>query len=114
MSRNMFAVIKSGGKQYKVSEGDVIKVEKFKSSKVKKSELKEGDKITFDEVLMTSNGKDAKIGTPLVKGSKVEGELESMGRDPKIRVIKFKSKSRYFKKYGHRQPFFKIKISKIS
>ena len=108
-----FAVIKSGGKQYKVSEGDVVKVERIKATG-KKTELNEGDKISFDEVLLTSDGKDTKIGNPLVKGAKVEGELKGFGKDKKIKVMKFKSKSRYFKRHGHRQDYFKVKINKIA
>jgi large subunit ribosomal protein L21 len=105
-----FAVIKTGGKQYKVSKGDSIKVEKIKAKK----ELKEGDKISFDEVLLTDSGKTTKVGTPLIKGAKVEGTIEKIGRAKKISVIRFKSKSRHFKRKGHRQPFFQIKIEKIS
>jgi len=105
-----FAVIKTGGKQYRVSEGDVVKIEKIKAGK---KEPAEGDKISFDEVLMVSDSKSTEIGAPLLKGKKVEGELQSLGRDKKITVIKYKSKSRYFRKKGHRQPYFKIKINSI-
>ena len=102
-----FAVIQTGGKQYKVAEGDVIKIEKLSS------EHKEGDKVTFDQVLLTDDGKDTKIGTPLVSGAKVEATIKEIGRDPKISVIRFRAKSRYHKKRGHRQPFFKVEISKV-
>jgi len=110
---NTFAVIKTGGKQYKVSEGELLKIEKIPAKDGKK-ELVGGDKIAFDEVLMIANDKDAKVGNPTIKGAKVEGELIDVGRSAKIRVVKFKSKSRYFKRHGHRQNFFKVKINKIA
>ena len=102
-----FAVIKTGGKQYKVSKGDVVKIEKLTG------EYKEGDKVTFEEVLLTDDGKATKVGTPNVSGAKVEGKITEIGRDPKISVIRFRPKSRYHKKRGHRQPFFKVEITKI-
>lgn len=104
----MFAVIKTGGKQYRVAEGDVFTTEKLSG------EHKEGDKVTFSEVLLTDTGKDTKIGTPTVSGSKVEGEIVSVGRAKKIRVIHYRAKSRHFKRAGHRQPFTKVKITKVS
>lgn len=102
-----FAVIKTGGKQYKVSEGDVLSIEKLQG------EHKEGDKVTFDKVLLVDNGKDTTIGTPYIKGASVTATLTEVGRAKKIMVIKFKSKSRYFNKRGHRQPFFKVQIDSI-
>ena len=102
-----FAVIKTGGKQYKVAVGDSVKVEKITGV------FKEGDKITFDQVLLVDNGKDTTIGTPTIKGAAVKGTLEEIGRAQKITVIHYKQKSRYFKKNGHRQPFFKVKIDSI-
>jgi len=106
---SIFAVIKTGGKQYKVSEGDSLKVEKIKS----KNELKEGDKISFDEVLLTDDGKKTEIGDPFVKGVKVGATIEKIGKSKKIDVIRYRAKSRYFKKKGHRQPFFQVKIISI-
>lgn len=104
-----FAVIETGGKQYKVSVGDTLKVEKIKG------EYKEGDSITFDKVLLVDNGTDTtNIGTPYVDGAKVEASLVEIGRNAKVTVIKYKQKSRYFKKNGHRQPYFKVKIEKIA
>ena len=104
-----FAVIEAGGKQYRVFEGDVIKIE------IIKGEHKEGDQIVFDKVLLIDNGKDVTdIGTPYIEGAKVVGTLSEIGRNPKVTVIKYKQKSRYLKKNGHRQPYFKIKIDKIS
>lgn len=102
-----FAVIESGGKQYSVSVGDVVKIEKLSG------DHKEGGKIIFDKVLLVDNGKDTTIGTPYIDKARVEGVLEKEGRDKKINVIRFKSKSRYFKQKGHRQPFMKVRINEI-
>jgi large subunit ribosomal protein L21 len=102
-----FAVIKTGGKQYKVSKGDSIKIEKLSGV------AKVGDKVSFEEVLLVDNGKDTTIGTPFIKGAKVEATVEEIGKLPTVTVIHYKQKSRYFKKNGHRQPFFKVKIDSI-
>lgn len=102
-----FAVIKTGGKQYKVSKGDSITIEKLSDT------AKIGDKVTFNEVLLVDNGKDTTIGTPFIKGASVEGSVEEIGKLPTVTVIHYKQKSRYFKKNGHRQPYFKVKISSI-
>ncbi|MCH7597556.1 50S ribosomal protein L21 [Patescibacteria group bacterium] len=102
-----FAVIQTGGKQYKVSVGDDLRIEKLAGV------FKEGDKITFDKVLLVDNGKDTTIGVPYIERAKVRATLKEIGRSKKISVIRFKSKSRYFKKKGHRQPFFKVKIESI-
>lgn len=105
-----FAVIETGGKQYRVSVGDSIKIEKLKDK-----EYKEGDVVTFDKVLLVDDGNDVTdIGTPYIASAKVSGILSEIGRAPKVTVIKYKQKSRYFKKNGHRQPFFKVKIDKIA
>jgi len=101
------AVIQTGGKQYKVSEGDSLRIEKIGA------DLKAGDKIIFDKVLLLDDGKDTKIGTPYLDGAKVEAVLEKEGRSKKISVIRFRAKSRYFKKKGHRQPFMDVSISSI-
>lgn len=102
-----FAVIQTGGKQYKVSKGDTLKIEKLAG------DFKKGDKITFDKVLLVDNGKDTTIGTPYISGAKVEAVFEEAGRAQKIDVIKYKQKSRYYKKNGHRQPYFQVKIESI-
>ncbi len=102
-----FAVIQTGGKQYKVSAGDTIRVEKLSG------EFKKGDKITFDKVLLVDNGKDTTIGTPFINGAKVLATFEGAARAQKVTVIKYKQKSRYFKKNGHRQPYFKVKIDAL-
>lgn len=102
------AVIKTGGKQYVVSKGDVITIEKLPG------ELAKGDKVTFEEVLMTDDGTTANVGTPFVKGAKVTGIVEVVGRAKKIDVVKYKAKSRYLKRRGHRQPHVKVKIDSLS
>lgn len=106
-----FAVIATGGKQYRVSKGDVVKIEKIKSDD--KATFKVGDKITFDKVMLVEDGKDTTIGTPYIAAAKVEGTLKEIGRNKTVEVIKYKQKSRYFKKNGHRQPWFKVEISAI-
>jgi large subunit ribosomal protein L21 len=103
-----FAVFTTGGKQYKVSVGDTIIIEKIVG------EYKEGDKITFDKVLLQDDGTVSTIGTPYITGSKVMATLIKIGRGKKIIVIKYKQKSRYFKKNGHRQPFFQVRIDSIN
>ena len=105
---SIFAVIETGGKQYRVSEGDIFTIELLKG------DHSEGDKIVFEDVLMIDNGSSSDIGTPLLAGKKVEAELLEIGRADKVTVIRYKSKSRYFKKRGHRQPFMKVKVSKIA
>lgn len=102
-----FAIIETGGKQYRVSEGDIITIEKIKG------EFSVGDKIVFDKVLMTDTGSASKIGTPYLAGTKVTAELVDEGRAKKVTVIRYKAKSRYFKKKGHRQPFMKVKITSV-
>ncbi|PIQ66635.1 MAG: 50S ribosomal protein L21 [Candidatus Zambryskibacteria bacterium CG11_big_fil_rev_8_21_14_0_20_42_18] len=105
----MFAVFATGGKQYRVSTGDLVKIEKLAGD-----EHKEGEKLVFDHVLLVDNGEsETTIGTPFIKGAKVEATLNKIGRYKTVDVIKYKQKSRYFKKYGHRQPYFEIKISSI-
>ncbi len=104
-----FAVIATGGKQYVVREGDLLKVEQLSGA----DKRKEGDKIVFDNVLLTDDGKDTKIGTPTIEGSKVEATLVADDRDKKLHVIRFRAKSRYFRKLGHRQPYTLVKITKV-
>ena len=101
------AVIATGGKQYKVSAGTVLKIEKIKG------DHKVGDKIVFDDVLMSDNGSNTVVGTPKVPGAKVEGIIKEIDRDAKVVVIHHKQKSRYYKKAGHRQPFFKVEITAV-
>ena len=97
------AVIETGGKQYVVTDGAVLNVEKLPETK--------GGKISFDKVLLVDDGSKAEIGAPYIKGAKIEAELVAEGRDQKVTVIHYRAKSRYFKKRGHRQHFSKVKIS---
>lgn len=101
------AVIKTGGKQYLVSAGDVIKIEKLKEAS------RVGDAISFDEVLLTDDGSSTKIGAPVLDKAKVEGKVLEIGRSKKVNVIRYKAKSNYFKKKGHRQSFLKVEITKV-
>ncbi len=102
-----FAVIQTGGKQYKVAVGDVVKIEKIVG------DYKEGDKVVFDKVLLVDNGSDTTIGTPYITGAKVTASITKIGRLAKVNVIKYKQKSKYFKKNGHRQPYFEVKIEGV-
>ena len=102
-----FAVIQTGGKQYKVSKDGLVSIEKITG------EYKVGDKISFDKVLLVDDGKNTTIGTPYIKDASVEAELIQIGRSRKVMVVKYKQKSRYLKRNGHRQPFFKVKILAI-
>ena len=99
------AIIKTGGKQYKVAEGQTIKIEKLNKDI--------GKNVKFETLLIaTESGRDVNIGKPSL-GQKVEGQVIEQGKDKKVRVIKYKSKTRYRRKIGHRQPFTKVKITKI-
>jgi large subunit ribosomal protein L21 len=102
------AVIKTGGKQYIVAKGDTIFIEKLPGS------LKEGDSVTFSEILLVDNGSDTTIGAPTIKGAAVKGTVVEAGKDTKVDVVKYKAKSRYYKRRGHRQPFLKVKIDSIN
>lgn len=102
-----FAVIQTGGKQYKVAPGEVLLVEKLPGS------FNKGDKVVFDQVLLINDGSKTLVGSPFVPGATVETSFEEHGRGKKIVVIHYRQKSRYFKKNGHRQPFTKVKISAI-
>ncbi|MCK4870848.1 MAG: 50S ribosomal protein L21 [Gammaproteobacteria bacterium] len=102
----MYAVIVSGGKQYRVTEGETIKVSKL--------EGEPGSLVTFDEVLLTANDEDIKIGTPVVEGVKVAGEIVNHGRGKKIEIIKFKRRKHHIKHQGHRQDFTAVKITSLT
>lgn len=99
------AVIKTGGKQYLVSEGDTLKVEKL-------SEKLESE-VTFKEILLTTTDKATKIGTPHVKGATVEAHIVQHGKHPKVTGVKMKPKKRYRRYFGHRQSYTEIEIKKI-
>ena len=103
-----FAVIQTGGKQYRVAVGDSLKIEKLAGVHTA------GDKIVFERVLLVDNGKDTSIGMPYIDGASVEAIFEKAGNRAKVKVVKYKQKSRYFKRNGHRQPFFKVKIDTIA
>ncbi len=101
------AIIETGGKQYMVSPGQKIRIEKLSD------ETKQGDKVTFDKVLLVDNGSDTSIGMPYIEKAKVEATVEKIGRADKIIVLKYKAKSRYRKSNGHRQPFVEVMIDTI-
>ena len=101
----MYAIIDSCGKQYKVSEGDVVFFEKL--------DAEEGKSVSFDNVVLVSDGKDVKIGTPYVKGAKVEGTVVAHGKGNKNLVYKYKAKKNYRRTQGHRQPYTKVEIKSI-
>lgn len=100
----MYAIIKTGGKQYRVSEGDIITVEKLNAEV--------GETISFDEVLVMGEGSDLKIGTPFIN-SVVSGEVVESGKGKKVVIYKYKAKKDYRKKQGHRQPYTNVKITAI-
>lgn len=102
----MYAIIATGGKQYKVSEGDVVRVEKL--------DVEEGANVTFDQVLLVNNDGDVKVGSPAVSGATVTGVVEEQGKAKKVIVYKYKRKSGYHKKNGHRQLYTAVKIEKIN
>lgn len=102
-----FAVIFTGGKQYKVSVGTILKIEKLTG------DFKNGDKIVFDKILLVDNGIDTTIGSPYINGAKVEALFLKNGKNKTVKVVKYKQKSRYLKKNGHRQQYTEIKISSI-
>ena len=102
----MYAVIKTGGKQYRVQQGDVIFVEKINSQA--------DEAVTFDEVLLVGDGDQTKIGAPTVAGAKVEGKVLSQVKAKKIVVYKYKAKKNERKKQGHRQPYTKVEITAIN
>ena len=102
----MYAVIETGGKQYKVSEGDVIFIEKL--------DAEAGAAVTFDKVLAVGEGADIKVGAPSVAGASVEASVVKNGKSKKIVVFKMKPKKGYRKKQGHRQPYTKVEIKKIN
>ncbi len=100
------AVVKTGGKQYLVKEGTILTIEKLDGAAV-------GDSVVFDDVLLVDDGTTTKVGKPSVSGTKVTAKVIDVGRLPTVTVVKYKAKSRYYKKRGHRQPFTKVKIEKF-
>ena len=101
----MYAVIKTGGKQHRVSEGDVLKVEKLEGQK--------GDTVVFEEVLLVSKEDQTRVGTPVVEGARVVGEIVQQGKGPKIIIFKKKRRNDFHKKTGHRQDYTSLKVKTI-
>ncbi len=102
----MYAVIVSGGKQHRVREGELIKLEKI--------EMETGATVEFDKVLLVANGDDVKVGAPVVEGAKVSAEIVTHGRHKKVNIIKFRRRKHHMKRQGHRQWFTEVKITGIS
>ncbi len=102
----MYAVIKTGGKQYRVAEGATLKVERLDAA--------EGDAVEFDQVLLVGEGEKVTIGTPLVEGGKVTATVESQGKAKKVEVVKFNRRKNYRRTKGHRQQFTQVRITEIS
>ncbi len=102
----MYAVIKTGGKQYRVAEGQTLRVEKLG--------VEEGGDVEFDQVLMVADGDDIKVGAPLVDGGKVTATVVSNGRGDKVKIIKFRRRKHHRKQMGHRQSYTEVKITGIS
>ncbi|MCZ2722474.1 50S ribosomal protein L21 [Marinomonas sp. 15G1-11] len=101
----MFAVIKTGGKQYRVQEGQVLKIEKLN--------VEAGNAVDFNDVLLVSNGDDVKVGAPVVDGALVTAEVVSHGRGDKVKILKFRRRKHSMKRMGHRQWFTEVKITAI-
>ena len=102
----MYAVIRTGGKQYRVKEGSVLRVEKLDAAP--------GETVEFDQVLLVGEGTDVKVGAPLVAGSKVEATVQTQGRGRKVEVVKFKRRKNYERHHGHRQAYTEIRVTGIS
>ena len=102
----MYAVIKSGGKQYKVEKGDKLKVEKL--------DTEAGNKVDIDQVLMVVDGDNVTVGKPFVEGAKVTATVESHGRGPKVKIVKFRRRKHHRKQMGHRQAYTELSITDIA
>lgn len=107
INKDEFAIIETGGKQYQVSAGDSVVIEKLSD------DHKVGDVVTFDKVLLVDNGSDTTIGTPYISGAKVTGTIKEIGKLAKVSAVKYKAKSNRSKKFGHRQPFCTVAITSI-
>ncbi len=103
-----FAVLKTGGKQYKVSVGDEIAIEAIKG------DYKTGDKLSFEEVLLKDDGKVTTFGEPTIAGATISATVVEVGKLDKVMVVRYRQKSRYHKRNGHRQPFMSVKIEAIN
>jgi large subunit ribosomal protein L21 len=102
----MYAIIKTGGKQYRVEEGQMIKIEKLSAE--------EGENVEFDQILALSDDNGFKAGSPFIEGASVKGRIIEQGKHKKVIVFKYKPKIRYRKKTGHRQPYTKVMIEEIT
>ncbi|MBD90368.1 MAG: 50S ribosomal protein L21 [Deltaproteobacteria bacterium] len=102
----MYAVIRTGGKQYRVEEGDVVKIEKIDGER--------GSELTFDDVLLVGNDDETHVGTPTVAGASVSGTILEQDRDKKIVVFKFRRRKNYIRKQGHRQAYTRVRINGIA
>ncbi len=102
----MYAVIRTGGKQYRVEEGDVVKIEKIDGER--------GSELTFDDVLLVGNDDETHVGTPTVSGASVSGTIVEQDRDKKIVVFKFRRRKNYIRKQGHRQSYTRVRINGIA
>ncbi|WP_089726091.1 50S ribosomal protein L21 [Candidatus Thiosymbion oneisti] len=102
----MYAVIQTGGKQYRVAEGDTLKVEKIAAEA--------GAAVELDKVLMVADGEDIKVGKPYLNGGKVTATIKSHGRDKKVKVIKFRRRKHHLKRQGHRQGFTELEVTGIN
>lgn len=102
----MYAIIATGGKQYRVAEGDVIRIEKL--------DAEVGSEVDFDQVLMVGSGDDVRVGAPLVDGGKVTAKVEDQGRGDKVRIIKFRRRKHHMKQMGHRQHYTTVRITGIA
>ena len=102
----MYAIFESGGKQHKVVEGEVLRLEKLEGAA--------GDKVSFDKVLLVNDGKNLNVGAPYVAGGKVTAEVVEQGRGEKVKIIKFRRRKHHDKQMGHRQSFTEVKITKIA
>lgn len=102
----MYAIIKTGGKQYKVAEGEAVYVEKL--------DIAEGENVTFDQVILVNDGKNTKVGAPLVDGASVSGKVEKQGKEKKVVTYKYKPKKHSHNKVGHRQPYTRVLINAVN
>lgn len=102
----MYAVIQTGGKQYRVSEGDTLKVEKLS--------VEEGATVELDKVILVADGENVQVGTPYLEGGKVTATVKSQGRGKKVKIIKFKRRKHHMKRQGHRQAYTELEVTGIS
>ena len=102
----MYAVVATGGKQYKIKEGETLRIEKVDGNV--------GDAFTFDQVLLVADGESLAVGQPMIEGASVGAHIVEQGKEKKILVFKYKRRKRYRRKQGHRQPFTSVKIDKIA